>query len=75
MIELQKNWLLDIMSLCCRLMAVIFVPGYVDYITGSYINGNGLRKAKIGMKTYKSNKDLSQLLDDLIAHTTPDVAW
>ena len=44
-------------------------------VLDSYINGNGLRKAKIGMKTYKSNKDLSQLLDDLIAHTTPDVAW
>lgn len=40
-----------------------------------YLNGNGLRRVKIGSKTYKSNKDLNQVLDDMIANTTPDVDW
>ena len=44
-------------------------------VLSSYLNGNGLRQVKIGSKTYKSNKDLSQILDDMIANTTPDVAW
>ena len=40
-----------------------------------YTDQNDIRQIKIGNKTYKSWKDIDQVLDDMIAHTTPDVAW
>lgn len=42
-----------------------------DYYSDNY----RVRQVKIGSKTYKSDKDINQILDDMIAHTTPDVQW